>query len=84
MAQGWGGDQYALIDLPGGGQGLAWAIVWDDGASRDRFVGALGARPAGFPGGATLEALDVSGHPGALLRVGLPDSVQIEVELAQR
>lgn len=84
LAQGWGGDLYALVDLPGGGQGLAWAIVWDDEASRDRFVEALGPEPAGFPGGATLEALAVSGHPGALLRVGLPDSVRVTVGLAQR
>lgn len=84
LAEGWGGDRYALIDLPAGGRGLAWAIVWDDGASRDRFVSALGASPTGFPGGATLEALDVSGRPGALLRVGLPDSVGVVVGIDRR
>lgn len=82
MADGWGGDLYALIDLPGGGRGLAWAIVWDSVAARDRFVDALGPEPAGFPGGATLKALDVDGHPGAILRVGLPDSVRVSVGLA--
>jgi len=77
LSVGWGGDRYALIDLPQGGRGLAWVSVWDDERARDRFVEALGPEPAGFPGGATLEAQDVSGHAGAVLRVGLPASVRV-------
>ena len=77
LSEGWGGDLYALIDLPDGGQGLAWVSVWDDEEARDRFVGALGPEPAGFPVSATLEARDVAGRPGALLRVGLPASVRV-------
>lgn len=83
LAQGWGGDLYVLVDLPGGDRGLAWATVWDDVAARDRFLEALGPEPGGFPAGATLSAQDVAGHPGALLRVGLSASVHVRVELAR-
>jgi len=84
LAQGWGGDLYALIDLAEGGRGLAWATVWDDVAARDRFLDALGPRPDGFPASATAEAIEVGGRPGVLLRVGLPTSVRVEVGIATR
>ncbi|HKJ03661.1 MAG TPA: hypothetical protein VJ997_14435, partial [Longimicrobiales bacterium] len=72
-----------FVQVPGGGRGLAWASVWDDVDARDRFLEALGPAPAGFPEASTLGALDVSGHPGALLRIGLPESVQVRVGLAR-
>jgi hypothetical protein len=83
LATGWGGDRYALIELPGGGRGLAWVTVWDDVPVRDRFVAALGEEPE-FPGGATLTATEVAGHPGALLRVALPSSVRVDVGVVTR
>ena len=58
--------------------------VWDDESARDRFMTSLGPTPAGFPAAATLEVMDVAGHPGALLRVGLPDSVQVLANLSSR
>lgn len=78
-ADGWGGDRYVLVERDGGEVGLAWATVWDDEAARDRFVAALGPTPAGFPKAASLAALDVGGRPGALLRIGLPSTVGIDV-----
>lgn len=81
-AVGWGGDRYALVDLPGGGRGLALAVAWDDAAARDRFVTTLGNSLASFRAGATLEALDLGGRPGALLRVGLPASVRVTATVA--
>ncbi|MGD8319928.1 MAG: hypothetical protein PVJ02_05725 [Gemmatimonadota bacterium] len=82
LAEGWGGDEYALVDLPDGSQGLAWATVWDDVAARDRFVAALTDHLDGFPLDASLEPLDVDGRPGALLRVGLPSTVTVRVRRA--
>jgi hypothetical protein len=79
FADRWGGDAYALVRLPGGGEGLAWASVWDDVAARDAFVGALAGHLGGLPAAATLETLDVDGHAGALLRVGLPERVAVRV-----
>jgi hypothetical protein len=83
LSDGWGGDRYALLDLPGGGRALAWMTVWDDAARRDRFVAALSGHLTGLPAASTLRALDVAGHPGALLKVGVPDGVGIEPGLAR-
>lgn len=81
FADGWGGDAYVLVRRPDGTQALAWASVWDDVRSRDDFVGALGGHLEGLPGVATLVAVDVEGHPGAVLRVGLPEGVDVKVRM---
>jgi hypothetical protein len=81
LSEGWGGDGFALIDVPGGGQGLALVVLWDDLASRDAFVGGLAGRLSVFPRPATLEPLEVDGHPGALLRVGVPATVRVRSRL---
>lgn len=74
--EGWDGDTYALVDGPGG-TGLAWLTVWDDAASRDRFVrDLLPVLSSGFPAAASLQALEVDGRPGALLTVGAPVTVE--------
>lgn len=83
MATGWGGDAYALVDAPDGSRGLVWASVWDNTAARDGFVSALAAHLDGFPGGATLVAIDVEGHPGALLHVGISADADVRIRLAQ-
>jgi hypothetical protein len=83
LATGWGGDAYDLVELAGGAQGLAWASVWDSPEARDGFVAGLGVHLAEFPGGATLKAVDIAGLPGAVLRVGLPDSVDVRVRKAR-
>lgn len=76
LSSGWGGDRYALVDRDGT-LGLAWLSIWDDDASRDRFVSRLSARLLSFAQPATLEAKEVDGRPGALLLVGLPDAVRV-------
>lgn len=81
LAEGWGGDAYALVRLADGSEGLAWASVWDDAGARDRFVDALGARLDGWARPATLEPLDVDGHAGALLRVGVPAGTEVRVRI---
>lgn len=77
LADGWGGDRYALVDLPGGGQGLAWVLVWDRSVARDSWVAALAGRLGRLPAPATVEALEVGGLPASLLRVGLPPGVRV-------
>jgi hypothetical protein len=79
-AEGWGGDRYALVDGDGA-LGLAWLSVWDDEASRDRFVSRLSAGLLSFPQPATLEARRVDGRPGALLLVALPRTVRVSASV---
>jgi len=79
LAQGWDGDRYALLRGPEGREGLVWVSVWDSEGERDRFVGGLQPALSGFPEGATLEALEVVGRPGAILRVGLPGDTSVQV-----
>lgn len=75
LAAGWGGDRYALVEVPGGGLGLVLAVAWDGAAARDAFVSSLDGRLGRLPARAAVEALDVGGHPFAVLRVGLPPGV---------
>lgn len=77
LADGWGGDRYALVELPGGGRGLAWAVVWDEADARGRWVAAVAASLGSLPSPATVEALEVEGRPAALLRVGLDSGVRV-------
>ncbi len=79
LATGWGGDEYELVRLAGGGEGLAWASVWDDAGSRDGFVAALKPHLGRFSAPATLESVEVDGLPGALLRVGIPESTSVAI-----
>jgi hypothetical protein len=37
-AAGWGGDRFALVALPGGGEGLVWVTAWDTGVDAAEFV----------------------------------------------
>jgi hypothetical protein len=70
MAAGWDGDRYALLEGEGG-EALVWVTLWDDGASRDRFVRSLSARLGALPARATLEPTEISGQAGAILRIGV-------------
>lgn len=81
LATGWGGDRFALVQLPGGGRGLAWVVVWDDETSRDAWVAGLTGRLGRLPAPATLEAIEVDARPASLLRVGLPADVRIRAAI---
>ncbi len=74
IADAWDGDRYALVEA-GGGRGLVWYAVWEGEEPRNRFVAVLGGALAGFGAPATLEAVEVGGRPGTLLRVGVPAEV---------
>jgi hypothetical protein len=69
-ADGWDGDRYALVELPNGARGLAWYALWEGEAARTRFVTTMQAVLPRLGGSASLESLDVQGHPATLLRVG--------------
>jgi hypothetical protein len=70
-AAGWDGDRWVLVEPPGGGPALlAWASVWDDEPARDRVAALLAPAANRFPGGATLEVLEVASRPALLLVVG--------------
>lgn len=82
-AVGWDGDVFALLaprtaDTGGArGDALVWASVWDDDSARDRFIRILRPGLSSLPGEATIEAMDVEGRPGALLRVGASGEVRV-------
>ena len=80
-ASGWDGDRYLLFAADDEVT-LVWASVWDDAASRDRFVSTLGpGLPVGPP--TELAAVEVGGRPGAVLRIG-PAVGPVSVELGSR
>lgn len=68
-ATGWDGDRLVLL-AGAGGDALAWASVWDDPASRDRFVATVEGGLAGLGGPGRVEGVDVAGRPVAVVRVG--------------
>jgi hypothetical protein len=79
LAQGWDGDRYALLTGPDGADGLVWVSVWDSEGERNRFVDGFQPALAQFREPATLEAMEVLGRPGAILRVALPGDVPVQV-----
>jgi hypothetical protein len=80
LADGWDGDRFALVmGVEGDGDGLIWASVWDSAEERDAFVSGLQPGVRLLPAPATLTAAEILGRPGALLRVGLDESVAVTV-----
>jgi hypothetical protein len=43
IALGWGGDRFRVYDTPAG-PAMVWYVVWDDAASRFRFLAGTGQR----------------------------------------
>lgn len=82
LAQGWGGDRYALVEMPDGGKGLVLAVAWDDEGARDAFLAAVTAALGGFPAPAAIEGLAAGSRPAVLLRVGIPPHVRVIVTTA--
>jgi len=79
LAQGWDGDRYALVRGAEGVEGLVWVSVWDSEEERDRFV--EGFRPVlpKLQEGSELERIPVLGRPGAILRIGLPSELALQI-----
>jgi len=79
LAQGWDGDRFALVRADDGSEGLVWASLWDSAEERNRFVEGFQAALPGMALPATLTAVEVLDRPGALLRIGVPEDVEVEV-----
>jgi hypothetical protein len=79
LAEGWDGDRYLLLRNPSGEDGLLWASVWDSMEARDRFATGFGPALAGLAAPATLDRIDVGGRPGLLLRLSVPEDVEVVV-----
>lgn len=79
LATGWDGDRHALLRGTDASEGLVWASVWDSVNERDRFVQGFQPALGALGGPATLQALEFLGRPGALLRVGIPETVAVEI-----
>ena len=79
LAQGWDGDRYELLRGPDGEEGLVWVSVWDSEGERDRFVDGFQTVLPRLQAPATLEAMEIMGRPGAILRVHLPMDVSVQV-----
>ncbi len=79
LAQGWDGDRYALLRGPDGAEGLVWVSVWDSEDERNLFVDGFQPALSRLQEPATLEAMEVLGRPGAILRVGLSGEVLVQV-----
>ncbi|GMR13488.1 MAG: hypothetical protein BMS9Abin29_1698 [Gemmatimonadota bacterium] len=80
LSTGWDGDRYALYEAPDGGRSLVWVSVWDDAASRDRFVAALGTALVGLPAPSVLRGADIDGRPGAVLEIGAPPPTRASLD----
>jgi hypothetical protein len=80
LAEGWGGDQYALVETPEG-EGLVWVSVWDGAEARDRFASAGTGALESFPADATVDSLDLDGRPGVMVRIGVPPEVEVTVSV---
>jgi hypothetical protein len=78
LAQGWDGDRFLLVE-GSEGPSLIWVSVWDTQAQRDAFVVGLQGALGGLPLPSTLEAEELIGRPGAILRVGIGPSASVRV-----
>lgn len=78
LADGWAGDQYGLWGGPGE-WALRWLILWDDQASRDRFLEAWQGFP-NKPVDLTASEAEEDGVPGVVLEVGAPPLSGVFVE----
>lgn len=78
LSRGWDGDRFILLEGDEGPR-LVWASVWDSELQRDAFVSGLQEGLGRLPLPSTLRGEEVLGRPGAVLRVGLGQEVQIRI-----
>lgn len=79
-AKGWDGDELTLVQSVEGEDGIAWAAVWDDDDSRDRFVEVLRTALDAFPAPASIASVDVQERAVSVLRVGPVEAVTVRLE----
>jgi hypothetical protein len=83
LAGGWDGDRYALVRSGEGTDGLIWGSVWDSEEERNRFLEGFQPVLGGLTLPAVLEAVEVEGRPGAVLRIGVPSDVEVTVRIRE-
>jgi len=79
LADGWDGDALALMEGPGGDDGLFWVSVWDSREQRDRFLDAVREEVEHLPLGGAMEESQAVGMPAAILRVGVAQGVEMQI-----
>jgi hypothetical protein len=78
-AEGWEGDRYVLVELPGGGRALGWYALWEDTAARSAFMTAMQTVLPRLGSEAFLDSMDVGGHPATLLQIGRIEGVTARI-----
>jgi hypothetical protein len=70
LASSWDGDRYVLVESVSGERSLLWVAIWSDEAARDGFAEVVSNRSQNFGGPASVERLEIDGHPATMLRIG--------------
>jgi len=78
-SQGWDGDRFVLLEGESGEAKLVWVAVWDSEPQRDGFIDALHGALGRLPLPSTLQATELMGRPGLVLRVGVGPEVPVDV-----
>lgn len=81
LAEGWGGDRYALLQLPDGSRGLVWAVAWDRAEARDAFRDWFRGVAHLLPEPGRVEDVAGAARPAVLVRVGVGPEVRIDVSV---
>ncbi len=84
LAEGWGGDRYAMFETGNGERAMVWYAVWDDVGSRDRFFAGLRGALGAFGAEATLDSIDVQGRAAVRLRVGAQGGITTTVSITNQ
>lgn len=84
IADGWDGDRYVLVEMASGTRGLGWYALWEDEATRSRFLGAMQGVLPRLGAQASIEALEVAGRPATVLRVGNVGGITARIRAADR
>jgi hypothetical protein len=83
-AEGWEGDRYVLVEVPGGARALGWYALWEDVAARARFLTAMQPVLPRLGSEASLESVDVGGRPATFLRIGRVGGVTARIQAPAR
>lgn len=79
LADGWGGDGFALVESDDGAMGLFWYLVLDDAESQSALAEALADGFGAHHEPATVDTLDIDGRPGIVVRIGETGTASVRV-----
>lgn len=80
LATAWEGDRYALVDTGEDSRSLVSVILWEDEASRDRFVQAMSSGEAAsrLGGPLVVEAGSIANRPAATMWIGVARDLTVD------